>query len=699
MRLYLCEKPSQGRDIAAVLGANQRAEGYLHGNGALVTWCVGHLLELAEPDTYDPAYKRWSLEQLPIIPSPWKLEPKRDAAKQLKVIAGLLKQAREVVIATDADREGEVIAREVLERLAWRGAVQRLWLSALDAASVRKALDNLLPGSHTEPLYQAGLARSRADWLVGMNLTRAFTLNAQSGRQERIGVLSVGRVQTPTLKLVVDRDRQIDAFVPTGFWVVVADVQAATGGFMVRWVPAAPHVDAEGRCNSQQAAVELSQRVRGQKGRVVECVTERKREKPPLPHSMSSLQQEASRRFGMSAQQVLDAAQALYEKHKATSYPRTDSNHLPESQRAEAGQVLQALLASDPTLQEVMRQLDQGITSAAWNDKKLSAHHAIIPTTQPVDLNAMTVAERQVYGLIRQRYLAQFFPDFEFDLTKVALNLCDERFVASGRITQQLGWRLLYGNVGEGEEDGKAREAGEQQVLPPLGQHEAVTALAARTEQRQTKPPARYTDGTLVAAMESIDRFVDDPKLKAILRGKEKAGIGTDATRPAVIETLLKRGYLVRDKKALISTVLGRALIDVLPAQVADPATTAIWESALEEIAQGRGELAAFMARQEAWVKAVVAWVQDQSGAQWQQALTASTRQVSEAKPARSARSSARRPAPAPTSGALKPGVACPECSRGTLMLRSMKQGRHQGREYLGCSNFPTCRQFHWYAG
>lgn len=715
MRLFLCEKPSQGRDIAGVIGASQRADGYQYGNGALVTWCVGHLLELAEPDAYDAGLKQWSLAPLPIIPSPWKLEPKREAGKQLKIIAGLLKQASEVVIATDADREGEVIAREVLERLGWRGPLRRLWLSALDAASVRKALDNLLPGEHTAPLYQAGLGRARADWLVGMNLTRAFTLNARAGSAERGLVLSVGRVQTPTLKLVVDRDRQIEHFVPVPFWTVTAELGTEQGRFKARWTPSAAHSDAEGRCASQDAANALRRRLSGHTGQVVQVATERKRENPPLPHAMSSLQQEASRRFGLSAQQVLDAAQGLYEKHKATTYPRTDSNYLPESQQGEAAAILQAMAESDPQLAEAVGHANLSLKSSAWNDKKLTAHHAIIPTAQVVNLAAMSAHERQVYGLIRQRYLAQFYPAFEFDHTKVVLALCQETFVAAGRVTRVAGWKALYGAqaADEGEAgEGKEREAHEHQVLPPLSPHQSVTVLGAVVDARQTKPPARYTDGTLVAAMEAVDKFVDDPKLKAILRGKEKAGIGTDATRPAVIETLLKRGYLQRDRKYLLSTSRGRALIEVLPPQVADPATTALWEAALEEIAQGRSSLQPFLDRQAEWVKAVVEWVKAQSGGQWQAALAAHPVQAASA-PAPRPRATTRRgrqpatsfsstvvAAPADRRHAVcQPGQACPDCQGGALMLRTMKQGVNQGRQYLGCSQFPKCRHFKWYAG
>ncbi|MGQ0700582.1 MAG: DNA topoisomerase, partial [Panacagrimonas sp.] len=348
MRVFLCEKPSQARDIAAVLGAIQKGDGCLLGQQVAVTWCFGHLLEMAPPEAYDPAYKRWNLDALPILPGKWKSEVRKERAKQFRAIRGLLKQAREVVIATDADREGETIGREVLEALNWRGSVLRLWLSALDPASIRKALGALLPGEKTAPLYLAGLGRARADWLVGMNLTRAFTLLGPEGRTD--GVRSVGRVQTPTLRLVVERDHEIENFVPQTYWDIAASCTPPTSGryFKARWKPANVPVDAEGRCTSESAARTVAQRIAGRGGRVTLAETKRLSEPPPLPFDLSGLQQECSRRFGMGARETLDSAQRLYEQWKATTYPRTDCSYLPESQFADTAAVLAAIAASDP---------------------------------------------------------------------------------------------------------------------------------------------------------------------------------------------------------------------------------------------------------------------------------------------------------------------------------------------------------------
>ena len=321
MQLYLCEKPSQARDISRVLGARQKGDGCLMGDDKIVTWCFGHLLEMASPDAYDEAFKRWSFETLPIVPSRWKLEVKKDARKQFKIIQELLKKASSVVIATDADREGETIAREILELCRWQGRIERLWLSALDDSSIRKALDNILPGAKTEPLYYAGLGRARADWLVGMNLTRAYTLIGKQHGHD--GVLSVGRVQTPTLNLVVERDLLIEQFKPTAYYELIAEFGTTTGNFNAKWQPPQSVSDTEGRCTNQQAALKVAQRIDARQGTITKATTELKKEPAPLPFDLSSLQQEASRRWGMGAQEVLDTAQALYETHKALTYPRT----------------------------------------------------------------------------------------------------------------------------------------------------------------------------------------------------------------------------------------------------------------------------------------------------------------------------------------------------------------------------------------
>ena len=347
MRVFLCEKPSQGKDIARVLGAGQRGNGCYSGAGVVVTWCIGHLVEAVPPEGYGEQYKRWAIEQLPILPERWRVEPKAATAAQFKVVQQLVAKAGELVIATDADREGEMIAREIIDLCGYRGPIQRLWLSALNDASIRKALGALKPSAETLPLYFSALARSRADWLIGMNLSRLFTL---LGRQAGYsGVLSVGRVQTPTLKLVVDRDREIARFVCVPFWAIEVALSHAGQSFVASWTPPQGSTDDAGRCLQQPVAQQAAERLRtAGSAQVLSVETERVREGPPLPFDLGTLQEVCSKQLGLDVQETLDIAQALYETHKATTYPRSDSGYLPESMLAEVPTVLDSLLKTDP---------------------------------------------------------------------------------------------------------------------------------------------------------------------------------------------------------------------------------------------------------------------------------------------------------------------------------------------------------------
>ncbi len=596
-RLFLCEKPSQARDIGAVLGATRKADGCLQGDGVVVTWAFGHLLEQAPPEAYDPELKRWSLESLPIRPVQWKNTVRKDASKQFKVIQRLLKQCSEVVVSTDADREGETIGREILDACRYQGRISRLWLSALDQASIRKALANIRPGEATYPLYQAGLGRSRADWLVGMNLTRAFSVLAQ--QQGHQGVLSVGRVQTPTLALVVRRDQEIANFVPKPFWEVVANLQAQGGPFQAKWLPAnADWLDEEGRCVNPEAARAVASRCQGAAATVAAIETSRKKESAPLVMDLGTLQQACSKRYGFGAQQVLDIAQSLYETHKATSYPRTDCRYLPTSMLSEVGAVVTALLHSDEKLSPVIGRLDQTLKSRVWNDSKITAHHGIIPTTAPCRIDRMSDEEFRVYDLIRRHYLAQFLPAHEYDQTDARLDLAGETFVASGRQVQVEGWKVLFPRgKGKGQDgDDEEQEGSGAQALPPLRQGESCSVRNLLVRDRQTQPPKPFAEGTLISAMKNAARFVTDERLRARLR--ESAGIGTEATRAGIIETLLRRGFIRKKGRTIISTPVGQGLIAALPPQISNPGMTALWEQALDQVAEGAMTLEDFMERQ-----------------------------------------------------------------------------------------------------
>nr|WP_314480971.1 DNA topoisomerase III [uncultured Pseudomonas sp.] len=600
MRLFLCEKPSQAKDIAKVLGANRKGDGCWQGTDVCVTWCIGHLLETAPPDSYDDRYKRWNLADLPIIPQQWKMLVKPKTASQYKAVKRLLGEARELVIATDADREGEMIARELVEHCRYRGPVQRLWLSALDDASIRKALARLLPGHETFNLYHSALGRSRADWLIGMNMSRLFTLlGRQSGYQ---GVLPVGRVQTPTLRLVVDRDRSIAQFVPVPFWAIDVQLAHANQPFTAQWRAPEDACDDQGRCLNQalaqQAAADIQQAGVAQ---AVNVATERVREAAPLPFDLGTLQELCSKKFGLGAQETLDIAQALYETYKLITYPRSDCGYLPLSQHGEAPAILGALQRADATLAPLHPYLDPKRRSRAWNDAKVSAHHGIIPTVAASDPTRLPPKHKSVYTLIRARYLAQFLPHHEYDRTQADFDCAGHALRAVGKQIVEPGWRRA---LPEALTPAKGREATPPQVLPALHEGQACTVEHVQLKDLWTQPPKPFTEGDLIKAMKNVAKLVDDPRLKQKL--KETTGIGTEATRASIIQGLLDRGYLVKNGKALAATPAAFSLIDAVPRAIADPGTTAIWEQALDMVQSGDMSLEEFVARQSAWMGKLV---------------------------------------------------------------------------------------------
>ena len=649
MRLFLCEKPSQGKDIGRILGATQRGEGCLNGSGVTVTWCIGHLVEAAAPEVYDAALKRWSLEQLPIIPQQWRVEVKPQTATQFKVVKTLLAKATHLVIATDADREGELIAREIIDLCGYRGPIARLWLSALNDASIRTALAKLRPSAETLPMYYSALARSRADWLVGMNLSRLFTvLGRQAGYD---GVLSVGRVQTPTLKLVVDRDREIAAFVSVPYWAI--DVSLSAGGqtFTAQWVAPDASTDDAGRCLRQPVAQQAAQQIRAAgSAQVVSVETERVREGPPLLFDLGTLQEVCSKQLGLDVQETLEIAQALYETHKATTYPRSDSGYLPESMFAEVPTVLDSLLKTDPTLAQIMGQLDRTQRSRAWNNGKMTAHHGIIPTLEPANLSAMSEKERALYRLIRAHYLAQFLPHHEFDRTVADLSCGQQKLVATGKQVVARGWRLV---LAESEREGSADEDGDApvrtQVLPALRDGMACQVAGADIKALKTMPPKPYTQGELVKAMKGVARFVTDPRLKQKL--KDTTGIGTEATRANIISGLIARGYIVKKGRSIRASDAAFTLIDAVPAAIADPGTTAVWEQALDMIEGGQLTLDVFIGKQAAWISQLIA----------QYGSTSLSIKVPQ-------------------------GPACPQCGAPTRQ-RTGKSG-----PFWSCSRYPDCK-------
>ena len=589
MILYIAEKPSLARALADVLPKPQsKDQGFIRlGNGDVVSWCLGHLLEQAEPDHYDPQYKQWRFEHLPIIPQQWQLQPRSKTRSQLRVLRKLVKQADQLVHVGDPDREGQLLVDEVINFLgvsaAKKAATQRCLISDLNPDAVRRAVKQMRSNQEFVPLSVSALARSRADWLYGMNMTRAYTLRGQQAGYG--GVLSVGRVQTPVLGLVVRRDQSIADFVSRPFYEVIAHLNTEQQeSFQARWKPSescAPYQDEEGRVLSRPLAENVVRRISGQPGIVTRLEQKQKQQAAPLPFNLSGLQIEAAKRFGMNAKTVLDICQSLYERHKLITYPRSDSRYLPREHHALAKDVVPVVQANCPAFTKVAELVDLSRRSACWNDSKVDAHHAIIPTSRKVP-GSLSEAEVKIYQLIATFYLYQFLPKYSYFETKAEITIAGGLFVCNAHRTTELGWKLLL-----------PKDASKDQQLPPLQQGQSLLCERAEVEEKHTQPPKYFTDATLLAAMTGIARYVQDPEIREIL--KETDGLGTEATRAGIIELLFTRGFLCREGKAVKATEVGKALISCLPDSATTPDMTAQWEATLDDISRKQNSYDGFM--------------------------------------------------------------------------------------------------------
>lgn len=583
MRLFIAEKPSLARAIADVLPKpHRKGDGYIEcGNGQVVTWCIGHLLEQAQPDVYDSRYARWNLADLPIVPEKWQLQPRPSVLKQINVIKRLLADADEVVHAGDPDREGQLLVDEVIDYLQLpaekRQHVQRCLINDLNPQAVERAIGRLRANSEFIPLCVSALARARADWLYGINMTRAYTLLGRNAGYQ--GVLSVGRVQTPVLGLVVRRDEEIENFVSKDFFEVKAHIVTPAGErFTALWQPSdacEPYQDEEGRLLHRALAEHVVNRISGQPAMVTAYNDKRESELAPLPFSLSSLQIEAAKRFGLSAQNVLDICQKLYETHKLITYPRSDSRYLPEEHFAGRHAVLNAIgvHAADLLPQPVV---NPDTRNRCWDDKKVDAHHAIIPTARSSKVS-LSDNESKVYNLIARQYLMQFCPDAVFRKCQIDLDIANGKFIAKARFLAEAGWRTLLGAKERDEDD-------DGTPLPVVAKGDELLCEKGEVVARQTQPPRHFTDATLLSAVTGIARFVQDKDLKKILRATD--GLGTEATRAGIIELLFKRGFLVKKGRYIHSSDAGRALIHSLPEMAARPDMTAHWESVLTQISE-----------------------------------------------------------------------------------------------------------------
>lgn len=654
MRLFIAEKPSLARAIATALpGHIEKGQGYLRcGDGDVVTWCIGHLLEPAEPAHYDPRWKSWRLHELPIFPEQWAVLPKDKVRNQLKILETLVSQATTIVHAGDPDREGQLLVDEVLRYCRVRMPVERLLIQDLTPTAVVRSLSQLRDNREFRHLSHSALARQRADWLYGINLTRAYTLRYQQQGQQ--GVYSVGRVQTPVLGLVVERDLTIANFEPKPFYTLTvtgASRSEPPETFTARWRPGEAFrqaMDEEDRVLDRSLVEKVAADVDGQTGTITQARFRERNEAPPLPLSLSALQIEAGRLYGLGAKAVLDAAQSLYEKHQLITYPRSDCRYLPEEHFGQRHAVVEALQFIAPGLSRLAQQAELKRHSRAWDDKKVDAHHAIIPTTRKRPAGNLSRSEMRIYELISRYYLMQFFPDAVHREGRLDLTVADYDFRATETGVLDAGWKVLEIRLKEQNEK-PARP------LPRLDVGDPVDCASPQIKDRMTQPPSHFTDATLLSAMTNIARFVSDAELRKTLRDTD--GLGTEATRAGIIETLFKRDYLIRDGRAIKSTEKGQDLIGALPDAVARPDMTAVWEATLERIRQGEGDPRAFLASIEKQIGTLLDPI---------------------------------RSAPAASGFSNGPveqtGVHCPAC-RAPMRERTGKFGR-----FWACTRFPQCK-------
>jgi len=627
--VVICEKPSVARDVAAALyGARAKKSGdFYEGPDATIAFAVGHLLEQVDPDTYDERFKKWRYEDLPIVPDEFRYQA-RDArsGKQLAALhrAMAAKDVDLLVNACDAGREGELIFKLILQSAPERVRrlpVRRAWFSSMTARAIREAFENLREDTQMVPLEEAARARSEADWLVGMNGTRAATTRAGSVRK----VLSVGRVQTPTLALIVNRDLAIDAFVPEDYWEVEAAFRTTEGAaYSGLW-----HTGSVTRMGTAEAADRVRDAVAGRPGRVESLETKPQVEQPPLLYDLTTLQREANQRYGFSAQRTLSAAQALYDQHKLLTYPRTSSRYLSGDLVAQLRPTVQAVGAAGPEYASPARfvlGLDTLPLGRVVNDARVGDHHAIIPTEGDHDLAGLGRDERRVYDMVARRFLAVFHPPARFERTVVETRVEEHLFRSRGKVMLEAGWRAAYGEQtdaekraeeaerradegGSPEPEAGAAEAEREQSLPALREGEDVTCAEAESLAKRTKPPARYSEGTLLRSMETAGKLVEDDEAAEAMKD---AGLGTPATRAATIERLVDAGYIEREGRALRATEKGIGLITMLGDHVlTKPELTGRWEQRLNRIERGEERHGDFRRDVEAFTRDVVAWFAD----------------------------------------------------------------------------------------
>lgn len=580
--VILAEKPSVAKEIARVLGCKKMNGGYIEGNNYIITWALGHLVTLAEPEVYGEQYKTWSMETLPMLPIKMNLKVIPETAKQFGVVKKLLldKETSSLIIATDAGREGELVARWIMDKAGFHKPIKRLWISSQTDKAIKEGFSKLKEGKEYNNLYASAQARAEADWLVGLNVTRALTCkyNAQ---------LSAGRVQTPTLAIIVQRENEIKKFIPKDYFTVKADL----GKFFVSYCD-----------NKNQTAIfdkkkaeDICNKIKNKKFQVTDIKVTPKMTPPPLLYDLTELQRDANKLYQMSPKETLSVMQQLYEKHKALTYPRTDSRYLTDDIVPTLSERLRAVSKGEfaVAVSEILKE-KRNITKVCVNNAKVSDHHAIIPTEESVNIIHLTTNEKRIYLLVVKRFLTCFYPSYEYKNIRAEFICEGEKFFASGRTVTKEGWKKIY-HIKEEEE-------AEEQTLPAFCKGDSFECKNMQLKSQKTTPPARYTEATLLSAMENPSKFIEDKKLQEFIGG----GLGTPATRADIIEKLFSSFYVEKRVNSIFPTSKGIQLIQLVPEDLKEPLLTAKWEKQLDSISNGKEKKTVFVEQIKDYTKKLV---------------------------------------------------------------------------------------------
>lgn len=600
MRVYLAEKESQGYDLARVIDSNFTTDkGCIRlSDGDVVTWGSGHLFALAEPDYYDPALKKWNVESLPILPTEFQWLPIDRVRKQLKIVSDLILDSDEVVVCSDYDREGQLIAKNILNYSGFSGSIKRIKLKALDHESIKRALDEMVDFDESISLYYSAVARSHSDWIVGINLTRLFSCLADCGE-----VINIGRVITPTINLICQRDETIRNFKPRDFYEVEADISVQNGSFKGKWVPDKSLLDPDGHVLDQKAALAVVEAIKSQAIDISSVERTVSSENPPMLFSQAKLQAYAFRHFGFTTEKTLALTQSMYEK-KITTYPRTDCQFLPESQFAEASQIL-AKLSADPNIANVIRGCDLNKKPRAFNDKKMSghAHNAIVPSLGEQNISVLTADEMKLYNIIRLHYIAQFYAPAQYDVLTIKAKCGDYEFIARGKTLTKSGYRVLFhsGEIDDTVQKSSSSDTAQDvSLLPNVNTGERGYVQNSNLLTKRTRAPKHYDEASLVDTMNAIEKYVDveHDDLEQELR------LGTAATQPSIIENLKKYGWVNVVKDHFEATEKAFKTMSILPDDIKSPSMTALWELGLDNIVRNGDS-------SEEFERNIVLWLQD----------------------------------------------------------------------------------------